>query len=164
MTKAMYPGTFDPVTNGHLDIVKRAYKLFENLTILVASHPTKKPVFSSEERVYFLKESLKSLKSIKIEAYNGLLADYVGNTGTSIIIRGLRAVSDFEYELSLALMNRKLNENIETIFLTPKEDLIYLSSTMVKQISSFGRDVSKWVPPVVSKALQDIYKKKYKGE
>ena len=160
MTKTLYPGTFDPVTNGHLDIAKRAYNIFENLTILIASHPSKKPIFSAEERVFFLSESLKSYKNIKIEAYNGLLADYVGNSEISIIIRGLRAVSDFEYELSLALMNRKLNMNIETIFLTPKEDLIYLSSTMVKQISSFGGDVSKWVPPSVSQALEKIYKKR----
>ena len=156
-TKAVYPGTFDPVTFGHMDIAVRAAKLFKDLTILVAVHPSKKPMFSSAQRVEFLKQSLRDVSGIKVREYHGLLAKYVEEHKITTIIRGLRAVSDFEYELSLALMNRRMNSDLETIFLTPREDLLYLNSTMVKQVAALGGDVSQWVPPVVSQALTAMY-------
>ncbi|MGC9366493.1 MAG: pantetheine-phosphate adenylyltransferase [bacterium] len=155
--KAVYPGTFDPVTFGHMDIAVRAAKLFQDLTILVAVHPSKKAMFSSAQRVEFLKQSLQDISGIKVREYHGLLAKYVEEHRINTIIRGLRAVSDFEYELSLALMNRRMNNDLETIFLTPREDLLYLNSTMVKQVAALGGDVSQWVPPVVSQAFTLMY-------
>ncbi|KQC11858.1 MAG: phosphopantetheine adenylyltransferase [Desulfuromonas sp. SDB] len=155
--KAVYPGTFDPVTFGHMDIAVRAAKLFQDLTILVAVHPSKKAMFSSAQRVEFLKQSLQDVSGIKVREYHGLLAKYVEEHRINTIIRGLRAVSDFEYELSLALMNRRMNNDLETIFLTPREDLLYLNSTMVKQVAALGGDVSQWVPPVVSQAFTLMY-------
>jgi pantetheine-phosphate adenylyltransferase len=155
--KAVYPGTFDPVTYGHMDIAIRAANIFRDLTILVAVHPSKKPMFTSSQRVEFLQKSLQDIEGIKVREYHGLLAKYVQEHKINTIIRGLRAVSDFEYELSLALMNRRMNSNLETIFLTPREDLLYLNSTMVKQVAALGGDVSQWVPPVVSDALSEMY-------
>lgn len=154
---AIYPGSFDPVTNGHLDIVRRASGIFEELVILVADNPGKKYVFSAKDRMRFIMNSVVQNPGVTVEIHDGLLADYILKSGINIVIRGLRFVSDFEYELSLALMNRKLNGQIETIFLTPREELIYLSSTMVKEIASFGGDVSRWVPQIVKDALDEKF-------
>ncbi|MBN1619355.1 pantetheine-phosphate adenylyltransferase [candidate division WOR-3 bacterium] len=154
---AIYPGSFDPVTNGHLDIVERAVKIFDELVILVADNPEKKYMFNSFDRKNFIEKSVVEFKNISVRTHEGLLADYLSEKKIQIVIRGLRFVSDFEYELSLALMNRKLNGQIETIFLAPREELIYLSSTMVKEIASFGGDVSRWVPECVKTALKNKY-------
>ncbi|MBN1151440.1 pantetheine-phosphate adenylyltransferase [candidate division WOR-3 bacterium] len=159
---AIYPGSFDPVTNGHLDIVRRASGIFQNLIILVADNPSKKYVFNAEDRKDFIIKAIGETKEISVEIHKGLLAEYIQKSNVNIVIRGLRFVSDFEYELSLALMNRKLNSSIETIFLAPREELIYLSSTMVKEIASFGGDVSQWVPNCVQGALESKYKLKKK--
>lgn len=159
---AIYPGSFDPVTNGHLDIVRRASSIFQNLIILVADNPSKKYVFDAQDRKDFIIQSIKDTSGIIVEIHNGLLAEYIRKSDVNIVIRGLRFVSDFEYELSLALMNRKLNTDIETIFLAPREELIYLSSTMVKEIASFGGDVSPWVPLCVQRALEKKFKLKTK--
>lgn len=151
--KAIYPGTFDPVTNGHIDIIKRASTLFPELVVAVASNRAKKPFFSLNERIELLEKSLGDLPGVSVIGFDTLLIDFAKEQGAGIILRGLRAVNDFEYEFQLAGMNRKLSKDIETLFLTPSEHLLFISSSLVREIVSFGGDVSQFVPQPVLDAL-----------
>jgi len=153
MRLAVYPGTFDPVTNGHLELVKRGLRIFDELIIAVASNPKKGPLFTLQERISMFEASVKEYRGVRVEAFSGLLVDYVKERGGIAIIRGLRAVSDFEYELQMALMNRRIAGDLETVFMMPSEEYSYLTSTIVKEVSSFGGSVSGLVPSVVEKAL-----------
>ncbi len=152
--KAIYPGTFDPVTNGHVDIITRAASIFPELVVAIASNSPKRPFFSLTERIAFVQEVVKLLPNVSVVGFDTLLVNFVQAQGGSIILRGLRAVSDFEYEFQLAGMNRKLSKNIETMFLTPSENFMFISSTLVREIASLGGDVSGFVPDVVVQALQ----------
>jgi pantetheine-phosphate adenylyltransferase len=154
MKIAIYPGTFDPVTNGHLDILERALKLFDRVIIAVARNTTKNPFFTEEERIMLLRQVTKRYKNVEVDSFRGLLVDYVRQKKAIAVVRGLRAMTDFEYELQMALMNRKLDEKMETIFLMPTEKYTYLSSNVVREIARLGGDVSKFVPPIVLKALR----------
>lgn len=150
---AMYPGTFDPVTNGHLDLVRRAAKLFDRVVVAVAASPNKTPMFTLEERITMARSALADAPNITVDGYGGLTVDYVRQHGLRVIIRGLRAVSDFEYEFQLATMNRHLRSEVETIFLTPAEEYTFVSSTFVREIGVLGGDISPFVPPAVAAAL-----------
>ncbi len=154
MRTVIYPGSFDPFTNGHLDLVHRAAKLFDHVIVAVAKNETKGPLFSHEERLDLLRQSIKGLANVSAETFDGLLVNYVEARGGQAVIRGLRAVSDFEFEFQLALMNRKLNERVETIFMMPKDTYTFLSSRIVKEIARLGGDVSAFVPPQVVLALR----------
>ncbi len=153
MRTAIYPGSFDPLTNGHLDVVQRAAKLFDRVTIAVAKNDSKNPLFSLRERRGLAAKCVKHLPNVEVDSFDGLLVDYVEARSAQAIIRGLRAVSDFEFEFQLALMNRKLNERVETIFMMPKDTYTFLSSRIVKEIARLGGNVSAFVPTVVETAL-----------
>jgi pantetheine-phosphate adenylyltransferase len=159
MKIAVYPGTFDPVTNGHIDIIKRSLTIFDQVIIAVALNPKKAPMFKVSERVEMTKEATQDLSRITVEPFDGLLVDYVKNKKATAIIRGLRAVSDFEYELQMALMNRKLDQAIETVFLMPSEEYSYLTSTLIKEVASHGGETKGLVPPHVAKTLKDKFKR-----
>lgn len=152
-TKAVYPGSFDPVTYGHIDLIKRAIKIFDTVIIAVAHNPEKKPLFSVEERVRMLRTATKGLKGVVIEDFDGLVVDFVRKKGASVVVRGLRMLSDFEYEFQMALTNRKLAQNIETIFMMPSEQYSYLSSKLIKEAVTLGADVKAFVPKFVERAL-----------
>ncbi len=152
--KAIYPGTFDPVTYGHIDLIKRAQEVFSEVVVAVAHNPQKKPLFSVKERVEMLKESTGDLRGIVIDDFKGLVIDYAIKQKARVIIRGLRMISDFEYEFQMALTNRKLNSSIETIFLMPHESYSYISSKLLKEAASLGADLSSFVPDSVEKALK----------
>lgn len=154
MRKVIYPGTFDPVTYGHIDLIKRAMELFDAVVVTVAINPGKAPLFSTEERVEMLKESLKDYKNVSVDSFDGLVVDHARAVGATGILRGLRAVSDFEYEFQMALMNRKLASNIATVFLMPHEKFTYLNSTIIRNLASLHSDISDFVPPVVQNALK----------
>jgi pantetheine-phosphate adenylyltransferase len=154
MRTVIYPGSFDPVTNGHLDLVHRAARLFDQVIVGVAQNEGKGPLFSHQERVAMFRDSVRGLPNVTVEAFEGLLVEYVEQRGGQAVIRGLRAVSDFEFEFQLALMNRKLNERIETIFMMPKDTYTFLSSRIVKEIARLGGDVSVFVPAPVVAALR----------
>ena len=153
MRRAIYPGSFDPITNGHLDVIERASKLFDEVIVAVAHNVEKQPLFTLEERLEILRNIIGDRATVRVGQFNGLLVDFAMAEQATAVIRGLRAVSDFEFEFQMALMNRKLQGTVETIFLMPKEDYTYLSSRLVKEISRLGGDVSKFVPPAVAKAL-----------
>lgn len=155
---AVYPGTFDPFTAAHLDSVKRALRIFDEIIVAVAPSQRKNPLFTLEERLNMIRKSVEGLESVKVEAFTGLLVDYVKEKKGAAIVRGLRAVSDFEYELQMALMNRRLSPEIETIFLMPSEEYSFLTSTTVKEVASFGGSVKGLVPEVVEKALREKFK------
>ncbi|MGA8264012.1 MAG: pantetheine-phosphate adenylyltransferase [Ignavibacteriaceae bacterium] len=159
MAKAIYPGTFDPVTYGHIDIIKRARDIFDSIVVTVAINTGKTPLFSTMERIDMLNESLKEFKNISVDSFDGLVVDHAKSIGATSIIRGLRAVSDFEYEFQMALMNRKLDGNITTVFLMPHEKYTYLNSSIVRNLASFQSDVSDFVPPNVLSALKKKFKK-----
>jgi pantetheine-phosphate adenylyltransferase len=152
-TGAMYPGTFDPITNGHLDLVRRAARLFDRVVVAVAASPNKTPMFTVEERITMARSALGDARNISVDGYYGLTVDYVRQHDLGVIIRGLRAVSDFEYEFQLATMNRHLQSEVETIFLTPAEEYTFVSSTFVREIGVLGGDISPFVPPAVAAAL-----------
>jgi pantetheine-phosphate adenylyltransferase len=154
MKKVIYPGTFDPVTYGHIDIVKRAVDLFEEVIVTVAINPTKNQLFSTEERVTMLKESLKDYDRVKVDSFDGLVVEHAKQVGATGIIRGLRQISDFEFEFQMALMNRKLAGDITTIFLMPHERYTYLNSTVIRNLASLHADVSNFIPPHVHEALK----------
>lgn len=154
MRTAIYPGSFDPLTNGHLDVVQRAAKLFDRVVVAVAQNDGKHPLFTLAERVALVKAAVAHLPNVEADSFDGLLVDYVASRQATAIVRGLRAVSDFEFEFQLALMNRKLDENIETIFMMPKDTYTFLSSRIVKEIARLGGDVSQFVPPNVQEALK----------
>ena len=151
--KALYPGTFDPITFGHIDIIERAGKIFDNLVIAVASNREKEPLFTIDERIDLIKKSLKDARNIEFTTFDGLTAEFAKSIGATAIVRGIRAVSDFEYEFQMALMNRKMQPDVETVFLTPNEKHSYISSSLVKDIARRGGDVSCFVPDVVKKTL-----------
>ncbi len=153
MRTAIYPGSFDPLTNGHLDVVHRATKLFDRVIVAVARSESKHPLFTLEERVRMAARAVRHLPNVKVDSFDGLLIEYVQQRSAQAIIRGLRAVSDFEFEFQLALMNRKLNDRIETIFMMPKDTYTFLSSRIVKEIAGLGGDVSAFVPAHVRTAL-----------
>ncbi len=156
---AIYPGSFDPITNGHLSIIRRALEIFDKLIVAILINPRKKPLFSVEERIYMIKEATKDLKNIEVDTFEGLLVDYAVKKGAKAIIRGLRATSDFEYEFQMALMNRKLNSSIQSIFLMTDYKWLYVSSSIVKEVASFGGDVSGLVPEIVCKKLKEKFQK-----
>ncbi len=158
--KAIYAGSFDPVTFGHLDLIKRAATIFPDLTVAVATNLEKEPLFTIDRRMDFLRRSIESLPDVKVESFSGLLIKYAESKGARVLIRGLRAVSDFEYEFQMTLTNRKLSPELETVFLMPSESFSYISSRMIKEIAFLGGDVSQFVPPVVVEAFAGISKKK----
>ena len=154
MRTAIYPGSFDPLTNGHLDLVQRAAKLFDRVVVAVAKNDSKQPLFSLAERLALVETAVRHLPNVEADSFDGLLIEYVERRKAQAVVRGLRAVSDFEFEFQLALMNRKLNERIETIFMMPKDTYTFLSSRIVKEIARLGGDVSAFVPPHVETALK----------
>ncbi len=158
MINVIYPGTFDPITKGHMDLVERAVRLFDRVVIAVADSPRKKPVFELAERVKLAKEVTSHIDNIEVIGFHSLLADFLVEQKAKVILRGLRAVSDFEYEFQMANMNRVLAPQVESLFLTPAEQYSYISSTLVREISSLGGDVSKFVAPCVQKALADKFR------
>lgn len=151
---AVYPGTFDPVTNGHVDLVQRAAPLFERLVVGVAESPSKRPALPLQLRVDLARQALAPYRNVEVLGFDGLLAHFVADLGAGVLLRGLRAVSDFEYEFQLASMNRHLIPEVETLFLTPAEEYGFISSSLVREISRLGGDVSAFVPPAVAQALQ----------
>ena len=159
MKIAVYPGTFDPITNGHVDIIYRSAKLFDKIIVTVAVNTQKTPLFDLTERVEMIRQALGNEEKIEVDQFEGLIAEYLERVNASAMIRGLRAVSDFEYVFQMSLMNRKLNPDVETVFLTPAQEYIHLNSTIVKEVASFGGDVSEYVPDYVRTMLQEKYKK-----
>ncbi len=155
---AIYPGTFDPITNGHLDVLQRTLKIFDNVIVAVAPSQKKTPLFTIEERIIFINEAIKGLPGARVEAFSSLLVDYAKGTGSIALIRGLRAVSDFEYEMQIALMNRRISPDVETVFMMPSEEYTFLSSTIVKEVASFGGPVTGLVPEIVETALKVKFK------
>jgi len=152
---AIYPGTFDPITYGHIDLIKRAQEIFPEVIVAVAHNPHKKPLFSVKERIRMLKKAAAGLKGVTISDFDGLVIDYAHKHKAKVLIRGLRMLSDFEYEFQMALTNRKLSPDIETIFLMPQECYSYLSSKLLKEAASLGADLSSFVPSFVEKALKE---------
>ena len=160
MLRAIYPGSFDPVTYGHLDIIKRSSALADELIVGVLNNNAKSPLFSVEERVKMLKEVTKNMPKVKIISFEGLLVDFAKKMDAKVVVRGLRAITDFEYEFQMAQTNRKLESEIETLFLTTSLDYSYLSSTTVKEIATFGGDISQFVPAFVESKIQEKIKKR----
>ena len=157
---AIYPGTFDPITNGHLDIIKRALKLFDKVIVAIGENPAKKPLFTKEERLNLVKEAIKEFLDedrVEVATFSGLLVEFAKKCGADVIVRGLRAVSDFEYEMQLALMNRKLSNSIDTIFLLPSLKWIFLSSSIIKEAAKLGGNIEDLVPPIVAKKLKEKF-------
>lgn len=153
--RAIYPGSFDPVTNGHIDIIERASKISDELIVGVLYNKAKTPLFSVEERVIMLREVTKHLKNVKIIPFEGLLIEFAKQMDAKVIVRGLRAITDFEYELQMSQTNRKLNSDVETLFLTTSLDYSYLSSTTVKEVASFGGDITQFVPEYVAEKVTE---------
>jgi len=153
--RAVYPGTFDPITYGHIDIIKRAFQLFDEVYIAVAENAEKKPLFSFDERTRFVKQATKQMKGIRIEGFDGLIVKYAQKKGIRILLRGLRAISDFDYEFQMALTNRKLAPQVETIFLMPSETYFYISSRLIKEIAHLGGNIKAFVPSFVAEALKE---------
>jgi len=153
-TVAVYPGSFDPVTNGHLDVIQRAAAMFDRLIVAIAHHTEKTPMFTVRERIALARMATRNLRNVTVEDFGGLLVNYARRKKATVVVRGLRAVSDFEFEFQMALVNRKLGPQIETIFLVPKDEYIFISSRLVKEIAQLGGDVSDFVPRNVEKALR----------
>lgn len=149
----MYPGTFDPITNGHFELVRRASRLFDRVVVAIAESPGKTPMFNIDERIDLARQVLGELENVSIDGYHGLTVEYARENNLGVIIRGLRAVTDFEYEFQLASMNRHLEAGVETVFLTPTDEYNFISSTLVREVATLGGDVRKFVHPVVAKAL-----------
>ena len=156
---AIYPGSFDPVTNGHMDIIFRALKIFDRLVVGITDNPAKKHTFSLSDRVRFLKKATKSLSGVKVESFSGLLVDYLKKKEINVVIRGLRAVSDFDYEFQMALTNKRIYPEIETVFLTPEEKNIFLSASTVKEILKLGGDIGDLVPRTIAGDVLSILRK-----
>ena len=153
-SRAIYPGTFDPVTYGHIDLIQRARKIFDEVIVAVAHNPDKRPLFSVEERVQFLRRVTRSMRGVVVDDFDSLVVDYVRRKGGRVVIRGLRMLSDFEYEFQMALTNRKLSDEVETIFMMPSESYAYVSARLIKEAGAFGADLSAFVPPFVAGALR----------
>lgn len=163
MLRAIYPGSFDPVTNGHLDVIRRSSKMVDELIVGVLNNNAKMPLFSVEERVRMLKEVTKDIPNVRIYPFDGLLIDFAAKMEAGVVIRGLRAITDFEYELQMSQTNHKLNPDVETIFLTTSIEYSYLSSTTVKEIASYGGDITQFVPEAVVGKLEQKMKEKRRG-
>ncbi|HVU17033.1 MAG TPA: pantetheine-phosphate adenylyltransferase [Candidatus Didemnitutus sp.] len=157
MKHCIYPGTFDPFTNGHLDVLQRAARLFNRVTVAVAISSTKDPLFTPEQRVAFIRACTRTMKNVRVVSFEGLLVEFARQHKADAIIRGLRALSDFEFEFNMALMNRHLEPKVETIFVMPNEAYSYTSSSLVKQIAKLGGDVSKFVPPEVAEGMRRAF-------
>ncbi len=155
MKTAIYPGSFDPIHNGHLDVIERASKLWDRVIVAVAVNHEKQGLFTMDERVGLIKKASRHLPDVEVTSFEGLLVDYVLEVRANAVLRGLRAVSDFEYEFQMALMNRSLDESLETVFLMPSQENIYLSSRIVKEVATFGGDITKFVPAVVNDAVAE---------
>jgi pantetheine-phosphate adenylyltransferase len=153
--RAVYPGSFDPLTNGHLDLIERSLRIFDELVVAVVTNPAKTALFSDDERVEMVRESTRHLREIEIVVFDGLLVDLVGRVGAQAVVRGLRVVSDFEYEFQMALMNRKLRGDVETVFLMPHEAYTYISSRLIKEVAGYGGSVKGLVPPGVELRLRE---------
>jgi pantetheine-phosphate adenylyltransferase len=151
---AIYPGSFDPVTNGHLDLIERGDKMFDRVIVAVLSNTEKQPLFSPQERVQMLRETTKQWPAVEVDVFEGLLVDYARKRGAGVILRGIRAISDYEYELQMALMNRKLEPRLETVFMLPGEKYSYLSSKLVREIAHLGGPLQDLVPPLVAERLR----------
>ncbi len=160
MKTAIYPGTFDPITNGHLDILERAMNLFDKIIVSIAKNSSKNPLFTEDERSALIRQVVKQYKQVEVDAFEGLLVDYAKKKKATAVVRGLRAISDFEYEMQMALMNRKLNPDVQTVFLMPNEKYTYLNSSIVREISRLGGDVTDFVPLTVKEALDRKFKSK----
>lgn len=156
---AIYPGTFDPITLGHLDILQRASKLFDRVIITLAINSTKTPLFSREERLEFISDAVKNIPNVSVDSFEGMLIKFAEKRGAIAVIRGLRAISDFEFEFQLALMNRKQNQEITTVFLMPNEKYTYLNSSIIREVSRFGGDVSSFITPLVAEKLKEKFSK-----
>ena len=154
---AVFPGSFDPITNGHLDIVDRGLGVFDRVRMAILMNPEKRPLFSVEERVALIREAYRGNPRVEVDTFSGLLVDYARRVGASVIIRGIRAISDFEYEFQMALMNRRLDPRIETVFMMPAESYSYVSSRLVKEVFQLGGRVTELVPPIVEKRLSEKY-------
>ena len=157
MKRAIYPGSFDPLTFGHLDMIERSSKIVDELYVSVLRNSAKNPLFSTDERVSMIEEMTSHLPNVKVTAFDGLLVDYAGKIGANIIVRGLRAVTDFEYELQISQTNRIVNPDIDTIFLTTSLQYAYLSSTIVKEVASYNGDISKFVPEGIARKVYENY-------
>ena len=155
--RAVYPGMFDPVHNGHVDVIQRSLQIFDELIVAVVANPSKQPLFSMKERLEMIDEATSDLSNFRSVAFDGLLSDLVARERADCIVRGIRAVSDFEYEFQMALMNRKLRSTVETVFLMPHEKYTYISSRLIKEVASFGTSVAGMVPPIVEKRLTEKY-------
>ena len=155
--RAVYPGMFDPMHNGHVDVIQRSLQIFDELIVAVVANPSKQPLFSVKERLEMIDEATSELSNFRIVAFDGLLIDLVARDRADCIVRGIRAVSDFEYEFQMALMNRKLRSTVETVFLMPHEKYTYISSRLIKEVASFGTSVTGMVPPIVEKRLVEKY-------
>lgn len=155
--RAMYPGTFDPITNGHIDLIRRASGMFDEVVVAVADNPKKKPLFNLDERVSMAQDILKELKNVRIVGYSNLTIHFAKEENLNVIIRGIRAVSDYEFEFQLASMNRQLDQNVETLFMTPADEYSYLSSSMVREIAAYQGDVSQFVHPSVNAAIKERF-------
>ena len=151
--RALYPGTFDPITNGHIDLAERASRMFEHVVVAIAASTAKAPLFSLEERLQLTQKVLSHIDNVSVSSFSGLLVNCATEHNTPVVLRGLRAVSDFEYEFQVAAMNRRLASNVETVFLTPSEQFTFLSASLVKEIASMGGDVSQFLDPAVNEAL-----------
>ncbi|KKO18138.1 MAG: pantetheine-phosphate adenylyltransferase [Candidatus Brocadia sp.] len=162
MRKAVYPGTFDPVTYGHLDVIKRGSLVFDTLVVSVGCNPLKEALFSVDERMGMIREEVADLKNVEVDSFNGMLVDYLKTQKTTIILRGIRTVSDFEYEFQRALTNRVLNKEVETVFVMTSEQYSFLNSTLIKEAVSLGGSVSQFVPPGVERRLMQKFKHAYR--
>ncbi|MCD6221662.1 pantetheine-phosphate adenylyltransferase [bacterium] len=156
-SKAVYPGSFDPITNGHIDVIKRSLKIVDKVIIAVSSFQRKNFLFTLKERIEMIKETFKGEERVEVDSFDGLLVDYLKKKNLNLIVRGLRAISDFEYEFQMALVNRKLNKEIETIFIMPGEEYFFISSTLVKEIAKLKGQISCFVPSVVEKKLKEKF-------
>lgn len=164
MKKAIYPGSFDPVTLGHLDVIQRASKLFDHLIIGVLNNSAKTPLFTVEERVNMIKEAVKDIPNVEVKSFGGLMVDFARECGANAVVRGLRAVTDFEYELQIAQLNHVINPEIDTVFLTTSLQYAYLSSSLTKEVASYGGDISQFVTPQVEIEVKRKYKDKIMGK
>ena len=156
---AIYPGSFDPITNGHIDLIERATQIFDKVIVAVANNTQKKPLFNSQERIEMIKQATKDIKGIEVESFDGLIIEFARKKKVNVLIRGLRMLSDFEYEFQMALTNRRLAGTIETIFLMPSEQYAFTSSTLLKEAAALGADLSSFIPPFVEQRLKERLKK-----
>lgn len=154
MAKAIYPGSFDPFTNGHFDIVKRAAPLFDRLILAIGDNPAKQPLFEKEERIRLIKEILRSIKNVDVEGFDGLLVDYAKKRGAKVVVRGIRTISDFEYEYQMALTNKALAADIETVFMVTSKEYAFVSAKLIKEAASLGGDIATFVPPEIARAMK----------